>query len=83
MWCLWTIVPYTDVAQHQTEWRDLSKRLIVCAPRDRAIADSFHTQWHVSHHFIRQLVDDDALLMNMLWVWLPRYNGPSVVLYRG
>lgn len=72
-----------DVAQHQTEWRDLFKRLIVSPPKDRAIVDSFHTQWHVSHHFIRQLLDDDALLMDMLWVWLPRYNGPSVVLYRG
>jgi hypothetical protein len=28
-------------------------------------------------------VDDDNLLMDMLWVWLPRYEGPSLILYRG
>jgi len=72
-----------DVEQRRAEWRDLFKSLIACPPKDRAVADSFHTQWHVSHHYIRQLVDDDALLIDMLWVWLPRYNGNSVVLYRG
>lgn len=57
--------------------------LIACAPRDPAIADRFHTQWHVSHHFIRELVDDDELLTKMLWTWLPRYTGSQMVLYRG
>lgn len=71
------------VSKHRTEWRALCKQLIVCPPQDRAIADNFHTQWHVSHHRIRQLIDDDALLMDMLWVWLPRYEGPSIELYRG
>lgn len=51
--------------------------------KDHEFADNFHTQWHISHHFVRQLTDDDALLMDMLWVWLPRYNGHSVELYRG
>lgn len=73
----------TDVAQHHGEWRALFKSLIACPPRDHAIAERFHTQWHVSHHFIRELVEDDALLMDMLWVWLPRYEGPAMVLYRG
>ena len=77
------ILKSPDVALHRTEWRSLFKRLIICPPKDRTIADNFHTQWHVSHHYIRQLIDDDALLMDMLWVWLPRYNGPSVELYRG
>jgi hypothetical protein len=40
-------------------------------------------QWHVCHHFLRELVDDDDLLIDMLWVWLPRYVGPDLVLYRG
>jgi len=72
-----------DVAQHRAEWRDLFKRLIACPPKDHAIVEHFHTQWHVSHHFIRELVEDDVLLMDMLWVWLPRYEGPSMALYRG
>jgi len=72
-----------NVALHRSEWRNLFKRLIDCPPKDHAVADKFHTQWHVSHHLIRQLIDDDALLMDMLWIWLPRYNGPSMELYRG
>ncbi|MGN6260293.1 MAG: hypothetical protein ACTHNO_06120 [Ralstonia sp.] len=57
--------------------------LTACAPKDHAIAERFHTQWHVSHHFIRELVDDDELLMDVAWTWLPRYKGPEMVLYRG
>lgn len=72
-----------DVAQHRTNWRQLIRHLIVCPPQDRTTVDRFHTQWHTSHHYIRALVDDDALLMDMLWVWLPRYEGPELVLYRG
>jgi len=72
-----------EVAQHRAEWRALFKSLIACPPKDHEIAERFHTQWHVSHHFIRELAEDDALLMNMLWVWLPRYEGPTMVLYRG
>ena len=72
-----------DVARHRTEWRELLKRLVATRPLDRAMADRFHTQWHVCHHYIRQLVDDDELLMDMLWVWLPSYEGPSLTLHRG
>lgn len=69
--------------KHQADWRTLMKRLAERPPRDRALAESFHTQWHVSHHRIRELVDDDTLLMDMLWVWLPRYEGPDLLLFRG
>jgi hypothetical protein len=47
------------------------------------LADRFHTKRHVSHHYIRELVDEGKLLMDMLWTWLPRYKGPDLLLYRG
>lgn len=75
-----------DVARHRSEWREwreLLRRLVAIPPLDRAMSDRFHTQWHVGHHYIRQLVDDDELLLEMLWVWLPSYEGPSLTLYRG
>ncbi|WP_240865228.1 hypothetical protein [Pseudomonas sp. B707] len=72
-----------DVNRHRDEWRALMKELAACAPTSSEVADQFHTQWHVGHHHIRALVDDDELLMDMLWKWLPRYNGPALLLYRG
>ena len=71
------------LAQHRDEWRSLFHSLIACPPNDLEIAERFHTQWHVSHHFIRELVEDDDLLLDALWVWLPRYQGPAMLLYRG
>ncbi|KAE8755637.1 hypothetical protein FSO04_33270 [Paraburkholderia madseniana] len=77
------IIRSRDVEKHRAQWRALIRDLCSCPPKEPQIADSFHTQWHVSGHRIRELVADDELLMNMLWVWLPRYEGPHLVLYRG
>ncbi len=32
---------------------------------------------------MRELVDDDALMLDLARVWLPRYVGPSLTLFRG
>jgi hypothetical protein len=72
-----------DVARHRNEWRSFIRDLAACKPTNSVLVDRFHTQWHVGHHHIRALVDDDDLLMDMLWKWLPRYNGSELLLYRG
>ncbi|WP_256350949.1 hypothetical protein [Pseudomonas veronii] len=72
-----------DVSRHRDEWRTFIRDLAAYVPTNSALLDRFHTQWHVGHHHIRALVDDDDLLMDMLWKWLPRYNGPELLLYRG
>lgn len=77
------LIRSADVAKHQAEWRDLIRALAQLPPSSEQLAERFHTQWHVCHHYLRELVDDDALLINMLWVWLPRYQGPDLILYRG
>lgn len=70
-------------AKHQAEWRDFIRDLTRLSPSSDQLAERFHTQWHVCHHYLRELVNDDDLLFDMLWVWLPRYQGPSLLLYRG
>ena len=72
-----------DRLKHRTEWRDLIRALTDLPPSSDQLAERFHTQWDVCHHFLRELVDDDVLLMPMLRVWLPRYDGPDLTLYRG
>jgi hypothetical protein len=72
-----------DVARHRDEWRTFIRDMASCVPTNAVLLDRFHTQWHVGHHHIRALVDDDDLLMDMLWKWLPRYNGSELLLYRG
>jgi hypothetical protein len=64
-------------------WRE---RLIAATqnpPKTPEVSTAFHTQWHVCHHYLRQLVDDDDLLLDLIWVWLPRYQGSELTLYRG
>jgi hypothetical protein len=71
------------IGQHRIEWRALFTLLRSVPPRDRATSESFHSQWHACHGFIRELVDADELLLDALWVWLPRYEGSDMQLYRG
>jgi hypothetical protein len=77
------ILQSPDVERHRKEWREFFKALLTCPPKDQAIAERFHTKWHESHHRIRELVADDDLMIEVMRVWLPPYEGPSLVLYRG
>lgn len=69
--------------KHRDDWRDFIRALAKLPPSSKSLADRFHTQWHVCHHRLRELVGDDDLIVDMLWVWLPRYQGTEMVLYRG
>ncbi|UVS88009.1 hypothetical protein EFP18_21515 [Burkholderia glumae] len=68
---------------NRVAWRALFRTLAESPPQTKEVAVNFHTQWHTSHHFMRQLIADDDLIMDVLWTWLPRYEGPSMTLYRG
>lgn len=52
-------------------------------PSSEQLSEAFHTKWHVAHHFLRELVEDDDLMLGVAWAWLPRYAGPGLDLYRG
>lgn len=73
--------PYRDACRDQ--WRALFMDLRSRAPSDDLLVECFETRWHESHHYIRELVEDDPLLLETLWVWLPRYLGGELQLYRG
>lgn len=69
--------------KHRDRWRQFVRELQVLPPSSHEVAAKFHVQWHVCHHFLRQLVDDDEALLDALPVWLPAYVGGGLTLYRG
>ncbi|HEY1398156.1 hypothetical protein [Roseateles sp.] len=82
----WDVIPLLESSsrlQHQAEWRALFDLLANTSPPSPKVRARFHTQWHVSHHFIRGLVDDDRLMLAAARAWLPRYEGPDLKLFRG
>jgi hypothetical protein len=68
---------------YRNVWRESLTKLTRFPPSSREIAERFHNQWHVCHHFVRELVQDDDLILKVAWAWLPRYQGTDQVLYRG
>ena len=47
------------------------------------LREAFHLQWTVRGHRIREALDDDVLLVNVLRQILPPYLGPGLTIYRG
>lgn len=69
--------------KHRSDWSAFLRELTHLPPSSRELCATFHTQWHVCHHRLRELVEDDCLLLDVAWVWLPRYEGADLDLYRG
>lgn len=76
------MIASSERGTHRERWRNDFRDMIRQSPSEE-LKERFHTQWHVCHHFVRELVEDDGLLLDLLWVWLPRYTGEDLVLYRG
>ena len=70
-------------ARHQADWRNFLQALIKRPPSSLELVQAFHTQWHVCHHRLRELVNDDDLLLDAARAWLPAYAGSGLTLYRG
>lgn len=70
-------------AKHQAEWRAFIAHHASLPPASLEDAEEFHVHWHVCHHYLRQVVDDEDAVLDMLWKCLPRYEGPARILFRG
>ncbi len=78
-----TLIRSPERSRHRADWREFLRAIQAAPPSSAALAEAFHTQWHVCHHRLRELVEDDELLLDVAWVWLPRYVGADLELYRG
>jgi len=59
------------------------KTLTRGCPLPASASDRFHSLWTVTGHRIRERLANDDLLGDTLRALLPRYEGPSLTLYRG
>lgn len=69
--------------KHRAEWQAFVAEMTARPPASLEEAERFHDHWHVCHHYLRELVDDEPAVLSMLRVWLPPYTGPDLALYRG
>lgn len=64
-------------------WREAIEEMIRAGRPELKDSERFHTEWITRGHRIRELVNDDNLLLDAIRQWLPMYTGPSLTLYRG
>jgi hypothetical protein len=64
-------------------WSDFVRHHLNLLPSDEQAKSEFHLQWTVGGHRMREQLNDDEALLNILWRWLPSYVGPALTLFRG
>ena len=64
-------------------WLDFAQRHLKLSPPDEQAKSEFHLPWTVGGHRMREQLNDDDALLNMLRRWLPCYVGPALTLFRG
>ena len=64
-------------------WSDFVRQHLTLSPSNEQAKSEFHLQWTVSGHRMREQLNDDEALLNMLRCWLPTYVGPNLTLFRG
>ena len=72
-----------ELPKCRENWRTQLRAACLTPPADAELSSAFHTRWHVCHSRLRELVDDDDLMFDLMWAWLPKYDGPDQTLYRG
>lgn len=77
------LIESPDRPKHRELWRRFLRELRVYPPSTTEVATKFHVQWHVCHHLLRELVEDDISLLDAARVWLPPHAGTGLKLYRG
>jgi hypothetical protein len=72
-----------DYIQSRNRWPELIKTIKNSEPASLAIKESFHLMWIETGSFIREKINNDVILTELLTLLLPPYDGGNLVLYRG
>ncbi len=74
---------FLDYIHSRNRWVEFVKSIDNAEPASIAMKNSFHSQWVVSGAFIREKINNDSILLKLLTLLLPTYDGGSLELYRG
>lgn len=74
---------FLDNIHSRNRWVEFVNSIDNTEPASIAMKNSFHCQWVESGAFIREKINNDSILLKLLTLLLPSYDGDSLVLYRG
>lgn len=74
---------FLDYIHSRDRWSELIRTINNPEPASNAMKESFHSKWIESGAFIREKINNDLILTELLTLLLPPYNGNNLVLYRG
>ncbi|KAJ9430446.1 hypothetical protein PMI39_023055 [Pantoea sp. YR343] len=74
---------FLDFIHSRNRWAEFVKSINNSEPASIAMKESFHSKWIESGAFIREKINNDLILLELLTLLLPPYSGASLVLYRG
>lgn len=74
---------YFEKVTDEKRWLSEAEKILKNNKFSEQFIFDFHTIWTVSGHHIRQQINDDIKLANLLRHVLPKYNGNTIMLFRG
>lgn len=72
-----------DAVHEKSEWLPFLKHMSDSGLITPALQNAFHTKWVESGHFIRAQIRDDKALTYLLSLFLPKYSGEGLTVFRG
>lgn len=64
-------------------WKAVASRIVARKRIRQTFRLKFQIYWTMAGHHIRAQIGDDRILVTLLKVVLPKYDGPDMVLFRG
>nr|WP_226375914.1 hypothetical protein [Pantoea stewartii] len=74
---------FLDYIHSRNRWGEYVKSIKNSKTATASMKEAFHSKWIESGAFIREKINNDLFLTELLTLLLPPYSGTNLVLYRG
>lgn len=72
-----------DSVHERSEWMPFMRRMSQPGLLTTELQKAFHTKWIESGQFIRKQLADDKDLIQLLALFMPKYEGTGLIVFRG